>query len=920
MQSFPAPTSVTTPSDPFDGFMAVVVPDPEADAAATSKKAKKKTRFAEGLLYPTPGESMPVCRLDVAALPLPSSSSLSDRIRSRVEVDRSVVSHVLPATDEILFQVGKSFALRHRHLPAVTLHALRQGCSYTAATKAGPRDLADATAFIRENLGYAPTIVNDPRDRCDDGARRPHHAAAILNLVLEAYLQLPIIVTEPTFSESTTHPEVTNELYGEEMHGCVWRLAIECVKERQFSLAEALFTMHFLLEHPDLYLLFFEAECTHGIREVLDTVAAAADPRSSGTSLDNINVGRMWAGLYARRLLFLGEAEYVAALNASTPADPQVIEMLLGLNETQPVVVQGGCTPHLLEIETNRTFVPLCSVNGLNMIPEAGAFESVVLQSHALRLAHKPFVDQRWVPALQDRVDVSRAPPLRAPKATATAAAAATKESQVSAVNLGGSPLNLGMDVEPHMVPLSVVVRNLATVSALRMRQSKRPQASFVRYSTKPGLADLGGSAGVLKFFDRATHDALVLQGSSHGNFYATIECGRLMAMLHNVATKRHTMPSFATAYMKECAQLKEIATANIKLEKFQHSWSEAAGTGRRDPMKEQIGNNIIAGDAVVNVDRTLHRVICAAVAAGMLELPSAVTTHTEAAKPSARITVSDANRAAATAMTPLIGLSRFHPPMRAGCGTPTTPHVGIASAVNGCAVGDSVVLLEGLYKPALLREVRGSPGHEIVVAPAGYTRLIHDKVGEERQLTPEERSSLPRCIVAHSSTTGADPGPLVTFNKCGFVQLCGLELRRTEKSVQGLESTHCELRHCRLVCNVPYSSDSECHVSAATNDIVSNSSALSRMWHGSNFPAWVIFVGYFFAVSLFVFFAFFSLFLTSALSDSDATSWIVRSVIATAAIAVIVEPATLAATATFSFANSVVFAAMSQLRAFIPV
>ncbi len=85
--------------------------------------------------------------------------------------------------------------------------------------------------------------------------------------------------------------ETNEELYGEEMHSCCWRLAIECVKERQLPLAEALFTMHLLLEAPDLYMVLFDAPVPESFDEVLETVCAVAAPSTTGSDLDNCNAG-----------------------------------------------------------------------------------------------------------------------------------------------------------------------------------------------------------------------------------------------------------------------------------------------------------------------------------------------------------------------------------------------------------------------------------------------------------------------------------------------------------------------------------------------------------------------------------------------------------------------------------------------------
>jgi len=75
-----------------------------------------------------------------------------------------------------------------------------------------------------------------------------------------------------------------------------------------------------------------------------------------------------------------------------------------------------------------------------------------------------------------------------------------------------------------------------------------------------------------------------------------------------------------------------------------------------------------------------------------------------------------------------LAGLARFHPSSAAGLGTPTTPHVGIASACVAARAGSRVLLLPGFYRPASLRHLHGTLRFPLVVCPVGYHRALQHK------------------------------------------------------------------------------------------------------------------------------------------------------------------------------------------------
>jgi len=304
----------------------------------------------------------------------------------------------------------------------------------------------------------------------------------------------------------------------------------------------------------------------------------------------------------------------------------------------------------------------------------------------------------------------------------------------------------------------------------------------------------------------------------------------------------------------------------------------------------------------------------------------------------------------------PLSQLALHHPPIAAGSGTPSTPHVGITSAVGSVRFGERIELLGGTYRPTTLRSVAGVYGGEVTIQPVGYraaieqidsktpdastpTRIVttdpfaaedsimnnntQGTVAAEptpnvssRPLTATERQRFARCVLAPMKSAESE-GTILSVIDSKNIRICGLELRRGDLGVNGIDCDNVELRHCVVACSVPFKTNTTCLVPATTYDMHATARKLRRMIWAGDLPAWVRFPGYVIAFCFYAFFVIFSLFLTAGFTDETANEWIIRSAVAMAVSALIVQPFTASVVATFTFTNAVLFAVLAELSAF---
>jgi hypothetical protein len=789
----------------------------------------------------------------------------------------------------------------------------------------------------------------------------------LLNAVLEAYLGTHRPGLDPRFPSAPVNQTLNVELYGDEFQRCVWRLAIECVKDREFSLAECLFVMHMLLEHPDLYMILFDVSVPDSLVEILRDVCYAADyTRKLSPEQTILNVGRMWAGLYAHRLCGITTAaSYATALHASTTATPAILSMLLGLNETTPPIVAAGCVSYFLDMETKRTTPSIESVPGMLQFGSSSSFdefcaldagrtkpfESLVMQAHAFRLARKPYVPQPWSTTVAQRVTMSRAAPHE--KLQLSHAEDGVVASPSYAATIGETN---------HMVPLSKVVDSLTSYPQLRKAVHDRHRLSYVAYSSAPGEASLSGTSGsFIKKLSPAAYDLIYNRETTHGNFYATIECGRLMAMIHNVRNGRHaTMDAFAAAYLAECAELDQRAGMILSVQSGEtNSWWTAKGV-RYDATRHVIGNNIVSQaddlptaprSAPLNSDPTLHYIITRAIAAGKMRCAGPLT--------NAMIRMAESRLVVPKALhdVPLTLLARFQPAHAAGCGTPTTPHIGVASAVRSAKLGEEILLIPGRYRAFAVRHASGTLDLPLVIRPLQYLMASgsarshrHPRIGISADVTTEggisdvasavsetfdvsnplweavrascntteSGGSRPertygRVIIAHDAAS-RESEPLIMFEKCQHVRVRDLVIGVGRLGVKAQQVSDVKLEGCVVFSDLPSASDGD--VVAAFNDNIIRAppSLMDRILRAGNLNAEFRLAGYALFTVVFALFAALCFALSAGFTNSEANEWIVRSVVTTLFVALVIQPVTVAATSAFGFASALVFHALTRV------
>jgi hypothetical protein len=982
---------------------------------------------------------------------------------SRIRLTSKSSARSVQLLEGDLREVCRSFKARRRHLCAVTLQSLLSAHSSASKSSNG----VTSVAGVCQSLGISLSA---------DGAA-PIDAAGIVNLALQTYAghrapSMRMSLPDPVAADNSTATErdltqLRDELYGNEMNGVAWRLGM------QFSLAEALFTMHLLIDHPDLYLVLFDApvpqapeevfaavcavaadrcaakspvsafapevtaeapaavnttttteevedraaqhdegmeveqhgdgDAEHTPREHVSVIVATASSKDEVTSAAEVsvdssvglNAGRAWAQLLAVHLGLIATSEdYDRALRASPAADPVVLSVLLGLHEATAPVIEGGCTPHLLAIETENEVPCLGQVPGLSLRTDGTTAHtghvSVVLQSHALRLVPKAYVDSRWARSHADRAASIQAPPGKCPTDVAYGAAASSRNVLAS----------YGKDTDDHslqvtfplptpapedcrFIRLSDLTEAIVNSPATQAAKVERNVLSRFRYSPATSGERIGIGSQLLNRLSPVAHQSLFHDETSHSNFYATIECGRLMAMLHSVRHGKHTMQSFAAAYRAECAQLASIQGTNITLSSSttNHKGSNKLWAQQRYETPEDREKDLAAAKRTIAssnhfradanlTDPVMHRLVSAAFVRDELELGAASAAFTHFAMDSSvlvRFAVASPSAADAPALT---RLAMLHPPIAAGCGTPSCPHIGIVSACNGAMVSERIDLLPGRYDPIALSSIAGTMTHTLVVAPLGYSNVIlretaaakknplpalsasgeaeHvvGKAGDDvgvvpvgalelrdapilhRQLTPSQRDEIARCIIAPSDAhvdreyddEEAPPlakDALIRLHRCEHLRICGIELHGSKLGATSQETTESSLRHCLIKCQAPYRTTTEPLATEETNQLVTTAGKFKRMLWSQTLPTWVRWPGYLINLGIFVFFALFALFLTANFTEDTANEWIARSAITAAVTAIFIQPVTTAGSTVFSFTNTVIISVQADPRAF---
>jgi hypothetical protein len=828
-------------------------------------------------------------------------------------------------------EVAVSFAHRRRHLVAVTLHALATGAAMRAAAAAKRavkpttaaqflkkiRKLGGEDAFagqtIRDDTGVSKSgydISENTRGVLSIGTAVAHGAASVMqahqtrhrshpHVVMIAALDLymgaaPVSVT-PTFPLSETDAAMGEELYGDEMHSVVWRMALECVKAREYALAEPLFVMQLLLENPDLFHALYLAPAPSSADEVVAhvvRVAAPAGAAEGGAHDELVNPGRLWGAYYASHYHRLDAAEYDAARRGCTAPTAATVAALLGLSNDDSAVQEYGCVSYSLAMEDGdqRPAIGPYVVN-----TERDVQRPLVEVAHAMRLCRKPLVDQRWHTTAAERMAVTRCHALNPPEALVAAARAATRRvMDVEVVE--------GFQEEPHTVALPAVLAALAGSRHACAAAGGRETESHLRYSASVHSNRLTARARLVKALSPDVYLKIYRKSTDHTNFYATVECGRLMALFNALRLKTHTVAAFGDGYAAEAAELSKLPYRRLELAGLSNRWRDATFNIERDTADEVASNNV-QGDEHDACDPVLLHAIAAALGDGD--------------KPPHRLCVSRDHRAA----LPMLRFCKFHPACRSGTGSRLSPHVTLPSALNAVFLGERVELAAGDYRDCLLTEVDGTMIDEVVVCPEGYMEAVleDDPHSDQQRLEPAERDKFAKVVLAPARGRDEDAA-VVTFSKCTFVTLRGIEVTAPTVAVVSVDSHECTLRHCVVTCEIPYRSESNAVVEELTNDVRAKPGACMRAIAARALPHQVRFVGYLLALGLFVFFALFCLFLTAGFTDAVANTWIIRCALSTALSALIIEPIAVSGFTALTVVSTVLNGAIGELRSFAPL
>jgi hypothetical protein len=269
----------------------------------------------------------------------------------------------------------------------------------------------------------------------------------------------------------------------------------------------------------------------------------------------------------------------------------------------------------------------------------------------------------------------------------------------------------------------------------------------------------------------------------------------------------------------------------------------------------------------------------------------------------------------------PLTRLCKYHPPSRCGNGTATTPHITLPAALHSVYLGERVELIKGTYDECHVALVEGTLMDEVIVCPRGYMTnmlLLAPEIAR-RRLDDGDRERFDRVVM----TLAADrpqSEPIVWFHQCSNIALRGFVLAKSQFAVKSTDSPECVLAHCAIDSHKPFTSTADVVIDEKTNVVVSSASSLRRKIQAGALPHQVRWPGYLLAAALFVFFALFCLFLTANFTDEMANDWIIRCSVSAAFSALIVEPTVLVGITSFVVVNSVLQAAVGQLRSFTPL
>ena len=690
-------------------------------------------------------------------------------------------------------EVCISLTLRKHYLSSTTVCALDMAMDLTSiygVSDDSPKKATETKSFASRIAALLSLPLKDAEPEPfgiaveNAASRDPRPApdipdtAMLLSCALQQQTECDTLI--PAVVMRRTNAAVEQRVYACEMHCVCWRLAIECIKvqDPQLMLAEVLFVLHVLIDCPDLFFVLFSRPPPLTISEVVCVVVeyAMGDPPEGAL----MNPGRLWGTFYGYYLRKLDAASYENLRAKSETPTSNAVCALLGLCGTEPFALRVGCVPYSLRMEeANEVPSVRTALDHLSESP----VHNLVLVSHVFRLATKPNLDQRWEVSSADLIeramwsDVNSIP---------TSARCSVEETN--------RLLHVGEGRSAAYLPtqLNRALSALSDEAAERTDFVKDPHLRCA-YAASSATAP----SCVLTAIDKCCvgkewKEKLQTVVMTHNNFYATIECGRLMTLLEAL-DRDMTLAEWGEEYMRELDALRLLAdSTSLQLALDDSNKWIGDGKRRRD---EACGVNAFTPHDATPSDPCLLRLLNGCTRGCMRYVSPG-----------------------ATPSLPLTQLAKLHPVNCQGTGTQHCPHLSVASGVCASGVGDQVEIMAGKYTNICLRGCHGTFNSPLILAPRNYMLTLNrdeetNKEGEASKQCEEHNGAgvaQPEKACDDVFIESSMDEPPLRFEDCSHIHVLGAYVKTENVAVVSRRSIDCNLGDCDVTCQQLYRTDTD--------------------------------------------------------------------------------------------------------------
>eukprot|EP00760_Papus_ankaliazontas_P003915 PhM_4_TR11663/c1_g1_i1/m.64046 len=685
---------------------------------------------------------------------------------------------------------------------------------FDTTNKAGGDDNNDATS---SNFKRAPRMPSMQR-----------HAVTI---ALAEFFNKPYDRRDPFFVRRGKAPDETDgaadklapRLWGWESRYCAWRLAIECLVAHRWYLAECLFEIKLLLDLPDFLFVMHTTSVPHTLRDALEVVSLAR--------MEEFSVGRAWAEYYAAVLLHISPAQY-AALRSRSHERPSYYLMcsLLGLEHSTSYPA-FGCVPYSLHVETQQPRRVTSSKKC-----EAEVSKSLVVAAHMFRLCGA-------------RNETSTSSQTALPNETPfmevdSALSSATDQSQPMSVDAWLAAVRAleKLEDDDH--------HRHKHEDTHHHHHHHRHIAHRVRYSPYTTTDE----SPIMRSMPKALRERLRRDGQTHTDFRSTIEFGRFVTMLLYTREMMCGDNEFGAAFYKEEQCVLERGMRLGMSYHPVHKWDQVADAGRISS-SEATGSNL--HDPFAPCSRQ------------SAYLTSWVNYH---------VTGVVSSRFVAPEGGPTLGLTALmmrNAPRMQGTGSAATPHFTWSSLEQAVRTRDLVILHSGTYRALSLSDIRGCVHHPIVFTSCAALRA-HVSGPNNNLLAPDY-------VIQTEISVGEEAFAVVRLEDCSALRVVGITLlSRHDKCAHGAILRSCErvsFESCAIDAPklVVHDGNGAMPIPRKKNYVMRKGTKalyfLSRVY-----PSSMVAVGWTYVFCLYALFFLFSLFVTSAMTDEEATEWVRRS------------------------------------------